>query len=82
MKTEKLIKWGFVILTKEYGGGVIGGLGLGAFLTTAITSPDHRITNPLVWFGSFGCIIVGLLLAREAQRKKFQKDVANQKPNA
>ena len=82
MKTEKLMKWGFVIPTREYNGGVIGGLGLGVFLTTAIVSPDHRITNPLVWFGSFGCIVVGSLLARAAQRKRFQKDVTDEKPDA
>jgi len=82
MKTERLMKWGFVIPTGEYCGGVIGGLGLGVFITSAIASPDHRITNPLVWFGSFGCIAVGSLLARAAQRKRFQKDLTDEKPDA
>ena len=82
MKTEKLMKWGFVIPTGEYSGGVIGGVGLGVFITTAILSPEHRITNPLVWFGGLGCVVVGSLLARAAQRKRFQKDVTDEKPDA
>ena len=76
------MKWGFVIPTREYNGGVIGGLGLGVFLTTVIISPDHRVTNPLVWFGSFGCIIAGSLLARAAQRKRIQGALTDKKPDA
>ena len=82
MKTERLMKWGFVIPTGEYSGGVIGGLGLGVFITTAILSPEHRVTNPLVWLGSFGCITVGSLLARAAQRKRFQEDSPDEKSDA
>lgn len=82
MKTEKLMKWGFVIPTGEYNGGVIGGIGLGIFVTSAILSPGHGITNPLVWFVGFGCIVVGSLLARTAQRKRFQKDTMEEKPDA
>jgi hypothetical protein len=79
MKTEKLMTWGFVIPTGEYSGGVIGGLGLGIFLTTVVVSPDHRISNPLVWFGCFGCIVVGSMLARAAQRKRFQNGLLHEK---
>jgi hypothetical protein len=82
MKTERLMKWGFVIPTREYNGGVLAGLGMGVFITTAILSPEHRITNPLVWFGGLGCVVVGSLLARAAQRKRFQKDVTDEKPDA
>jgi hypothetical protein len=82
MKPERLLKWGFVIPTREYIGGVIGRLGLGIFITNVILSPEHRITNPLLWFGCFGCIAVGSLLARAAQRKRFQKDLPDEKPHA
>jgi hypothetical protein len=76
------MRWGFVIPTREYNGGVLGGLGLGVFVTTAILRPEHRITEPWVWFGAFGCIVVGSLLARAAQRKRFQKDVIGEKHDA
>jgi hypothetical protein len=82
MKTEKLMELGFVIPTREYNGGILGGLGLGVILTTVINSPDHRIMNPLVWLCSFGCIVVGSLLARAAQRKRFRDDLAHKKPDA
>jgi hypothetical protein len=82
MKNERLIRWGFVIPTREYSGGVLGGLGLGVFITTAILSPEHRITQPWVWFGGLGCVVVGSLLARAAQRKRFQKAVSDEKPDA
>ena len=76
------MKWGFVIPTGEYNGGVIGGMGFGVLVATVILSPDHRITNPLVWIGCFGCVVVGSLLARAAQRKRFQKDVTDEKADA
>jgi hypothetical protein len=82
MKTERLMKWGFVIPTREYNGGVLGGMGFGALVATVILSPDHHITNPLIWIGCFGCVAVGSLLARSAQRKRFQKDLSDEKPDA
>jgi hypothetical protein len=82
MKIERLLKYGFVIPTGEYNGGVLGGLGLGIFITTVILSPEHRVTMPWVWFLAFGCIVVGSLLARAAQRKRFEKDCTNDKPVA
>ena len=70
MKIEQLTKWGFIIPTGEYYGGVISGLGLGVFITTVTLSPEHRITVPWGWFITLGCIIAGPLLARNAQRKR------------
>ena len=36
----------------------------------------------LFWFLAFGCIVVGPLLARAAQRKRFEKDCRDEKPVA
>lgn len=82
MKNERLLKYGFVIPTKEYNGGVLGGFGLGVFITAAILSPAHRITVTWVWILAFDCIATGSLLARAAQRKRFQKDASGEKPAA
>ena len=82
MKTERLLKYGFVIPTREYNGGVLGGLGLGVFITTVVLSPDHHVTVPWVWFLAFGCIATGSLLARAAQGRRFQNDKIDKKPVA
>jgi hypothetical protein len=74
MKTERLLKYGFLIPTREYIGGALGGLGLGVFITTVILSPEHRVTVPWVWFLAFGCMVTGSMLARAAQRKRFLKE--------
>jgi hypothetical protein len=74
MKTERLLKYGFVVPTREYNGGVLAGLGLGVLITTLILSPTHPVTTPWVWFMIWGCILVGSLLARAAQRRRLQED--------
>jgi hypothetical protein len=79
MNTEKPMRLGFVIPTGEYGGGLTAGVGLGILLTAALYFPGHRITNPLVYFGALGCIVIGSLLARAAQRKRFRNDVPGKK---
>ena len=82
MKTELLMKWGFVIPTGEYCGGVLAGVGCGTFIATVILSPEHRLTQPWIWFAGIGCVAVGSLLARSAQRKRFQKNLSDEKPAA
>lgn len=73
MKMEQLLKYGIVIPTKEFNGGMLGGVGLGVMIATVILSPEHRITVPWVYFLAFGCIAIGSALARAAQRKRFQQ---------
>jgi hypothetical protein len=82
MKTERLLKYGFVVPTGEYAGGLIGGFGLGVLITTYFLSSDHRIHNALVWIGPFVCIAVGSTMARAAQRKRFPKELSEETPNA
>jgi hypothetical protein len=82
MKMESLLKYGFTLPTAEYNGGVLAGLGLGVLATTIVLSPEHRITVPWVWFVVIGCIVAGSLLARGAQRKRFQSEGANEKHDA
>jgi hypothetical protein len=82
MKTDQLMKWGFMIPTKEYIGGILAGLGLGILLTTSIISPEHHITEPWAWFLVVGCILIGVLLARAGQRRRFQEVVSDGKGDA
>jgi hypothetical protein len=74
MKSSRLLKWGLVVPTREYIGGILGGLGLGVFITMLILSPAHRVTESWVWLVVCGCIVTGSFLARAAQRKRFQND--------
>lgn len=74
MKNSRLLKSGFVIPTREYLGGILGGLGLGIVITITIVTPAHRVTAPWVWLVVCGCITTGSLLARAVQRKRFQND--------
>jgi hypothetical protein len=80
MKIERLLKYGFVIPTREYNGGVLVGFGFGMFVMTVILSPDHRA--PGIFFLSLICIVIGSLLARAAQRKRFLKASNDEKPAA
>jgi len=52
------------------------------FVMAAILSPEHCVTLPWVWFLTGSGIIIGILLARDAQRKKSQKDVVDEKHEA
>ena len=67
MKIERLLKYGFVIPTREYGGGVLGGFGFGMLVMTFILSPEHRAA-PGILFLSVICVTIGSLLARAAQQ--------------
>ena len=80
MKIERLLRYGFVIPTREYNGGVIGGFGFGMLVMALILSPDHRA--PGILFLALTCIVTGSLLARAAQRKRFQKESGGEKPVA
>jgi hypothetical protein len=77
MKTERLLKYGFVIPTREYNGGVLGGFGFGMLVMALILSPEHRA--PGIFFLALTCVVTGSLLARAGQRKRFQIESGNEK---
>ena len=81
MNIERLLKYGFVIPTREYNGGVLGGFGFGMIVMAAILSPEHRAAGG-IFFLSLTCIVAGSLLARAAQRKRFLKACNDEKPVA
>jgi hypothetical protein len=82
MKNSHLLKLRFVNPSGEWSGGVLAGFSFGMFVMAVILSPEHRVTVPRVWFLAGSGIIIGILLARAAQRKRFQKDVADEKREA
>jgi hypothetical protein len=82
MKQERLHKLGFVIMTKEYVGGVIAGLGVGIIIAFLIFWPEHRVSSPFALLLGCCCTIGGSSLARAAQRKKFQQDDIDEKHDA
>ena len=70
---------GFVIMTGEYVGGVLAGVGLGILATYAFLVSAHRIPNTWAFLLGFCFTTAGSLLARATQRKRFQKDVVDEK---
>jgi hypothetical protein len=82
MKNSNLLKLRFLEPSGEWSGGVLAGFSFGMFVMAVILSPDHRVTLPWVWFLAGSGIIIGILQARAAQRKRFQKDVADEKHEA
>jgi hypothetical protein len=82
MKISNLLKMKFLNPSAEWTGGVLAGFGWGMFVMAAILSPEHRVTVPWIWFLAGSCIIIGILLARDAQRKKSKKDVVDEKHEA
>jgi hypothetical protein len=82
MKYSHLLKLRFLNPSGEWTGGVLAGFSFGMFVMAAILSPEHCVTLPWVWFLTGSGIIIGILLARDAQRKKSQKDVVDEKHEA
>ena len=82
MKNSHLLKLRFLNPSGEWSGGVLAGFSLGMLVMAFILSPEHRVTLPWVWFLAGSGIIIGILQARDAQRKRFQKDVADEKHEA
>jgi hypothetical protein len=79
MKNSHLLKLRFLNPSGEWTGGVLAGFCFGMFVMAAILSPEHHVTLPWVWFQAGSGIIIGILLARDAQHKRFQKNVADEK---
>ena len=75
----KLGRWSdhFVVWSREYSGGVLAGIGLGVIITKALlASSEHTVIfHPLMWALACGCIAVGSVLARAAQRRRFRSDL-------
>lgn len=77
MNKDRLFKLGFVIMTKEYVGGIIGGFGVGILGASVIFSPEHRVG--LAMGLAACCTMAGSFLARAGQRQKFQKNGIDEK---
>jgi hypothetical protein len=82
MKYERWHKLGGVILTGEYVGGVLAGVGLGICVTYALLLSAHHVPDTWAFLFACGFTTTGSLLARAVQRKRFQKDSCDEKREA
>jgi hypothetical protein len=64
----------FVVLTQEYLGGIIAGIGLGLLVASGFRPSGLGSYSALFWILAFFCIGAGSLLARSGQRKRSHQE--------
>jgi hypothetical protein len=82
MKNEHQLKMGSAIMTGEYIGGLLAGVGIGILITYAFLLSSHRIPNRWAFVLGMGFMIAGSFLAAACQRRKSQKNSCDDKRDA